>query len=135
LKQLSYCMDIADRLQQLLGVLKLNPNQFAKELGYERPEKIYGILNKKFKPSFDTLMDIVTHYPQVNANWLLRGESSMFTADEKSNSEATSLEAQKIKWLELQLAEKDKQLTDKERMMAILEKQVALLEKIVENKR
>jgi hypothetical protein len=32
-------MDIADRLQELLGVLKLNPNQFAKEMGYERPEK------------------------------------------------------------------------------------------------
>lgn len=122
-------MDIADRLQELLTFWKLNPNQFAKELGYERPEKIYGILNKKFKPSFDTLMDIVKHYPQVNANWLLRGEGSMFMEDEKSNSQTTSLEAQKIKWLEAQLTEKDKQLADKERIIALLEKQIKLLEK------
>jgi hypothetical protein len=121
-------MDIADRLQELLGVLKLNPNQFAKEMGYERPEKIYGILSKKFKPSFDTLMDIVLRYSQVNANWLLRGEGSMFIEEEKNNIQTTSLEAQKVKWMEAQIVEKDKQLVDKERIIALLEKQIQLLE-------
>jgi hypothetical protein len=126
-------MQIGDRLNELLSVLKLNPNQFAKELGYERPEKIYGILNKKFKPSFETLMDILQCYQQVNANWLLRGEGNMFKEDKKpieENNGVNNLEAQKVKWLEVQIIEKEKQLTDKERIIAILEKQIALLEKI-----
>jgi hypothetical protein len=123
-------MDIADRLQELLNIWKLNPNQFAKELGYERPEKIYGILSKKFKPSFDTLIDIITQYPQVNANWLLKGEGSMFKETEAPGSPSSTLEAEKIKWLEVQITEKEKQLADKERIIAILEKQIALLEKI-----
>ncbi len=122
-------MDIADRLQELLTFWKLNPNQFAKELGYERPEKIYGILNKKFKPSFETLMDIITQYPQVNANWLLKGEGNMFNQEDKPSSPSASLEAQKINWLEVQITEKEKQLADKERIIALLEKQILLLEK------
>ena len=130
-------MEISDRLNELLLVLKLNPNQFAKELGYERPEKIYGILNKKFKPSFETLMDILLRYEQVNANWLLKGEGRMFQDEQQaiSNASNNTLEAQKLKWLEAQIAEKDKQLADKERIIAILEKQVALLEKFNENKK
>jgi hypothetical protein len=49
-------------------------------------------------------MDIVIQYPQVNANWLLKGEGSMFGKNNKNIDQLTSLEApEKVKWLEAQL--------------------------------
>jgi hypothetical protein len=126
-------MDIADRLQEFLDYLQLNTHQFAKELGYERSEKIYGILHKKFKPSYDTLMDILLRFPELSAEWLFRGEGEMFVRKEPVSQQTLEmgLLKEKLRSLESLQTEKDKQLTDKERMIAILEKQVNLLEKML----
>lgn len=71
-------MDINDRIAALISQLGMTAYQFAKELGYERPEKVYTILNKRNKPGYDTLVDILNHFTQVNAEWLMLGKGEMF---------------------------------------------------------
>jgi phage repressor protein C with HTH and peptisase S24 domain len=71
-------MEINDRIMALVNELGMSAYQFAKELGYDRPEKIYTILNKRNKPGYDTLVDILSHFQQVNAEWLMLGKGEMF---------------------------------------------------------
>ncbi|QHT70953.1 hypothetical protein GXP67_32055 [Rhodocytophaga rosea] len=71
-------MEINDRITALVNELGMSAYQFAKELGYDRPEKIYTILNKRNKPGYDTLVDILSHFQQVNAEWLMLGKGDMF---------------------------------------------------------
>jgi phage repressor protein C with HTH and peptisase S24 domain len=74
-------MDISERVSALLAALDMTPYQLAKELGYKAPEKIYTIINRKSKPGFDTLTDILTRFTQLNSEWLMRGEGDMFKKD------------------------------------------------------
>ncbi|MES2731909.1 MAG: S24 family peptidase [Bacteroidota bacterium] len=71
-------MDISERVTALLAALNMTPYQLAKELGYKAPEKIYTIINRKSKPGFDTLTDILTRFTELNSEWLMRGEGEMF---------------------------------------------------------
>jgi phage repressor protein C with HTH and peptisase S24 domain len=79
-------MDINDRVATLINKLDMTAYQFAKELGYDRPEKIYTILNKRNKPGYDTLADILNHFTQVNAEWLMLGNGEMFKGEENTQS-------------------------------------------------
>lgn len=69
---------IHSRLQQLIDALNLSVLEFARQLGESRGEKVYHILHGRLKPRYDTLEKILIAYPQVNADWLLRGEGLMF---------------------------------------------------------
>ena len=71
-------MTIHIRLQQLIDALDISVLEFARQLGERRGEKVYHILHGRLKPRFATLEKIVATYPQVNADWLLRGEGLMF---------------------------------------------------------
>lgn len=69
---------IHDRFKNLIEALRLNTNQLAKELGYERATKLYNIVNKAGNPSYDILKDLATRFPVINIRWLLTGEGEMF---------------------------------------------------------
>ncbi|QJW88170.1 XRE family transcriptional regulator [Spirosoma taeanense] len=71
-------MTIEIRLQQLIDALNVSVLEFARQLGEHRGEKVYHILHGRLKPRYDTLEKILTAYPQINADWLLRGEGLMF---------------------------------------------------------
>ena len=66
------------RLQQLIDSLQISVLEFARQLGESRGEKVYHILHGRVKPRFDTLEKILTAFPQINGDWLLRGEGLMF---------------------------------------------------------
>ena len=69
---------IETRLQQLIDALDVSVLEFARQLGERRGEKVYHILHGRLKPRYDTLEKILVAYPQVNGDWLLRGEGLMF---------------------------------------------------------
>lgn len=69
---------IETRLQQLIDALNVSVLEFARQLGERRGEKVYHILHGRLKPRYDTLEKILVAYPQVNGDWLLRGEGLMF---------------------------------------------------------
>lgn len=70
---------IHQRFKALIDALKMNTNQLAKELGYERATKLYNIVNKSGNPSYDILKDLANRFPSVNVRWLLTGQGDMFT--------------------------------------------------------
>ncbi len=69
---------IETRLQELIDALNISVLEFARQLGERRGEKVYHILHGRLKPRYDTIEKILTAYPQLNADWLLRGDGLMF---------------------------------------------------------
>ena len=65
-------VSIQDRLKQVFDALGITIYQIAKELG-ENPSKFYNILNGRAKPSYDTIMSLLACYPQISADFLIRG--------------------------------------------------------------
>ena len=55
----------------------LSAYQLAKNLGYEGPQKLYKLVQNKSKPGYETLMDILDKYPELRAEWLMRGQEPM----------------------------------------------------------
>ena len=55
----------------------LSAYQLAKNLGYEGPQKLYKLVKNESKPGYETLMDILDHYPELRSEWLMRGEEPM----------------------------------------------------------
>ncbi|RIY11767.1 LexA family transcriptional regulator [Hymenobacter rubripertinctus] len=64
----------------------LSAYQLAKNLGYEGPQKLYKLVQNKSKPGYETLMDILENYPELRAEWLMRGEVPMIRAGHTSDA-------------------------------------------------
>lgn len=75
-------MDLHERFAAFLADKGLSVNQLSKELNYERPEKLYSILRQRNKPSYETLLDLLTRYPELSAEWLMRGVGSMYGTEQ-----------------------------------------------------
>ena len=98
---------IHTRLQQLIDALGVSVLEFARQLGEHRGEKVYHILHGRLKPRYDTLEKIVTAYPQLNADWLLRGEGLMFKQlDSPSAAITTEERLRNVEFLLFQLNER-----------------------------
>ncbi|WP_460936243.1 LexA family transcriptional regulator [Spirosoma humi] len=70
---------VQDRLKQVFDALGITIYQIAKELG-ENPSKFYNILNGRAKPSYDTIMSLLACYPQISADYLIRGITPILNA-------------------------------------------------------
>lgn len=76
-------MTIQNRLKQVFDALGITIYQIAKELG-ENPSKFYNILNGRAKPSYDTIMSLLACYPQISADFLIRGILPVLNSPEKN---------------------------------------------------
>ena len=100
-------MTIHLRLQQLIDTLNISVLEFSRQLGENRGEKVYHILHGRLKPRYDTLEKILAAYPQVNADWLLRGEGLMFKVlDSPSAAITTEERLRNVEYLLFQLNER-----------------------------
>lgn len=72
---------VGDRISALMSHYGLSAYQLAKNLGYEGPQKLYKLVQNKSKPGYETLMDILENYPELRAEWLMRGEAPMIRPD------------------------------------------------------
>ena len=98
---------IESRLQQLIDALNVSVLEFARQLGERRGEKVYHILHGRLKPRYDTLEKILAVYPQVNGDWLMRGEGLMFkTLDSPSAAITTEERLRNMEYLLFQLIER-----------------------------
>jgi phage repressor protein C with HTH and peptisase S24 domain len=71
-EKINEAVSIQDRLKHVFDALGITIYQIAKELG-ENPSKFYNILNGRAKPSYDTIMSLLACYPQISADYLIRG--------------------------------------------------------------
>ncbi len=63
---------IQERLKTVFDALGMTIYQISKDLG-ENPSKFYNILSGRAKPSYDTILSLLACYPQIRADYLLRG--------------------------------------------------------------
>jgi hypothetical protein len=68
---------IGDRLAAIIEHYGDSVYGAAKKLGHDRPTKLYNFIGHKFKPGFDTLVEVLETYPEVNPGWLLMGKGEM----------------------------------------------------------
>ena len=66
-----------DRLHQFLTAEQLSPGHFADSLGVQR-SGVSHILSGRNKPGFDFIEKFLTHFPTVNAEWLITGRGKMY---------------------------------------------------------
>ena len=68
-------MDIVERIKQLMQDNELGAAAFADTIGVQR-SSISHILSERNKPSLDFIHKILYAYPNVSAEWLLKGTGS-----------------------------------------------------------
>lgn len=83
-------MQVGDRISALLQHYGLSAYSLAAKLGYEGPQKLYKLVQNKSKPGYETLMDILNQFPELSAEWLMRGEGPMVHGEESSEQGTSS---------------------------------------------
>ena len=89
LDKIDSTMSVQNRLKQVFDALGITIYQIAKELG-ENPSKFYNILNGRAKPSYDTIMSLLACYPQISADYLIRGILPVLNSPEANAVMATT---------------------------------------------
>lgn len=79
-----------DRINHLMTFYELNSNEMAKQVGGSRT-KIYNAINGKTTPGFETLEAILETFPDVSAEWLMRGQGEMLKSGMISLSEVETI--------------------------------------------
>lgn len=79
-------MALKDRFQALFSTQNLTQKQFADLLEIAQ-STFNNYLNGVSEPNFKNIMTLVTAFPTLNANWLLRGEGNMYLEGSESESE------------------------------------------------
>ena len=61
--------------------MNLNKSSFSKKIGISNNVTIHRIINEDRKPSFEVLDKILLTFGSLNANWLMKGDGSMFLSE------------------------------------------------------
>lgn len=64
--------DIKDRFGRLPKILNIKAKDFYEGIGVTNTS-YYQLKNGDSKPSFDTIVSILETFPQINADWLIKG--------------------------------------------------------------
>lgn len=71
-------MNAADRISAILGYYKISAKTLSQQLGMDRPQAIYDILNGKTKSITDKMsIKIISVFSDISKSWLLSGEGEM----------------------------------------------------------
>ena len=66
------------RLEELVNYLDENPTSFAKGLKTASVETIRKLIkNEKANPTLNTIIEILEKYPQISAEWFIRGKGEI----------------------------------------------------------
>ena len=99
--------DVHQKFAEVLEALGTNAYQLSKRVGLNSPDKYYKIEKGQVKPSFDTLAEIVTLYPQVNINYYFKDDVPILEEPSQAEDQTPvthELAALRIKHLEQRVA-------------------------------
>lgn len=68
---------IGQRIESIMLYLGDNKSSFSKRLGLTNNVTIGRIIKENRSPSFEILNKIAKNIPEINCNWLIKGEESM----------------------------------------------------------
>lgn len=80
---------ISERVKALFAHYKTTANAFARKTGF-RQGSISEYFTGKTSPNLAFVMLILEEYPDVSADWLLRGEGSMLKSENAGNMNVVS---------------------------------------------
>ena len=144
--------DIYGRLSFLIHAKKLTPYGFSKQLGFDKPAKLYTILRGKVKPSFDTLLAVVTTFDDVNADWLLKGTGepmrvvaslslkteidgkTMESTAEIATTAAVGANEQAVAVLQEKNRGMERLLDEREQTITLLKEQIVVLREVIQSR-
>jgi len=118
-------LDIHGCLEFLLDNKGMTVYGLSKELGFDKPAKLYSILNRRTKPSYATLTSLTNQFEDLNGDWLLRGTGEPF---HRPNSELSKSQLDLLKERNRQL---EKQVADRDDTIELLRQQVLILREMV----
>lgn len=118
-------LDIHECIEYLMHNKGMTVYGFSKELGFDKPAKLYTILNRRTKPSFDTLASIARRFEDVNGNWLLRGVGEPFV---KTQNEVSQGHLELVKERNRDL---ERQVSDREETIELLKQQIMILREVI----
>lgn len=115
-------MEIVQRIKELIKEKELTVNSFSKEIGIGQVTLNNYIRLNRY-PAYETLHAILTRFPDVSAEWLMRGEGPMFVSDRLPVMRGDESDSEED--LHVLLAQKEAELEDlkleKMRMLGQLE--------------
>ena len=92
-------MDIIDRLQEIIDYAGLNVSSFAKKIGVV-DQTIRGIVvQRRNKPGFDILANILQTFTWINAEWLITGKGEMIKQETTAKTENSPSLTELIQYL------------------------------------
>lgn len=118
-------LDIHQCIEFLLQDKGMTVYGLSKELGFDKPAKLYTILNRRTKPSYDTLVSITNRFEDLNGDWLLRGTGEPFN---KLNGSAPKGQPEFLSERNRHL---EKQIADRNDTIELLKQQIMILREVI----
>ena len=81
---------MVNRISKLIESTGLNPTSFAAKIGVQQMT-LWGQLNGKRKLSLDSVLAILNSYPDVSAEWLMRGTGTMSRSNDEQDKRISNL--------------------------------------------
>lgn len=81
---------IQERLKAVIAYSGLNDSAFAKRIGMQQIT-LWRQLNDQRKVSLETILAVTDTFPEIDANWLLRGNGSMLTNNDAQEKRLDNL--------------------------------------------
>jgi hypothetical protein len=119
-------LDIHECIEFIMQTKGMTVYALSKELGFEKPAKLYTILNRRTKPSYETLVSITRRFQDLNGDWLLRGTGSPFTSpkEHEAPDHHTELLHERNRSLQAQIADRDETIE-------LLRQQIMILREVI----
>lgn len=81
---------IEERLKAVIAYSGLNDSAFARKIGVQQMT-LWRQINGARKISLETIMAVADAFPEIDANWLLRGNGSMLTNNDAQEKRLDNL--------------------------------------------
>ena len=81
---------MVNRISKLIESTGLNPTSFAAKIGVQQMT-LWNQLNGKRKLSLETVLAVLDSFPELSAEWLVRGTGSMNKGDEEQEKRIDNL--------------------------------------------
>lgn len=119
-------LDIYECIEFIMQAKGMTVYALSKELGFDKPAKLYTILNRRTKPSYETLVSITRRFEDLNGDWLLRGTGSAFASSHKHDTPDHQAELLHERNRSLQ-----NQIADRDETIELLKQQILILREVI----
>ena len=79
---------MTERIKEILMQYNLSPSAFADKINVQR-SSISHILSERNKPSLDLIQKILDTFPEIDLNWLIKGEGNLNTGQDTTRKTPT----------------------------------------------